>query len=140
MPAKVSVIIPTYNNAALLHETLDGVRRQTFKDLEIIVVDDGSTDDTAGVVRRYAPNIYYVHQSNQGPAAARNKGAAVAQEFIAFCDHDDIGTNDTWRRCSAVLPTTLRRVFDRSISERNDWKNPMSARVCALDGRQKGSD
>jgi glycosyltransferase involved in cell wall biosynthesis len=91
MPPKVSVVIPTYNNAALLHETLDGVRRQSFRDLEVIVVDDGSTDETAEVVKRYAPNIYYVHQSNQGPAAARNKGAAVAQgEFIAFCDHDDI--------------------------------------------------
>jgi len=91
MPAKVSVVIPTYNNVALLHETLDGVRRQTFKDFEMIVVDDGSTDNTAEVVKRYDPGIRYLHQSNQGPAAARNKGAAVAQgEFIAFCDHDDI--------------------------------------------------
>jgi glycosyltransferase involved in cell wall biosynthesis len=115
MPAKVSVIIPTYNNAALLHETLDGVRRQTFKDLEVIVVDDGSTDDTAGVVRRYAPNIYYVHQSNQGPAAARNKGAAVAQgEFIAFCDHDDIWNErhvETLLGCFADYPSTAM-VFD----------------------------
>lgn len=115
MPAKVSVIIPTYNNAALLHETLDGVRRQTFKDLEVIVVDDGSTDDTAGVVRRYAPNICYVHQSNQGPAAARNKGAAIAQgEFIAFCDHDDIWNErhvETLLGCFADYPSTAM-VFD----------------------------
>jgi glycosyltransferase involved in cell wall biosynthesis len=91
MAPKISVVIPTYNNAALLCETLDGVRGQTFKDFEVIVVDDGSTDNTAEVVRKYDPNVRYLHQPNQGPAAARNKGASLAQgEFIAFCDHDDI--------------------------------------------------
>jgi len=91
MPAKVSVVIPTYNNAALLCETLDGVRRQTFKDFEIIVVDDGSKDNTADVVASYDPTIHYLQQTNQGPAAARNKGVSFAQgEFLAFCDHDDV--------------------------------------------------
>ena len=91
MPPKVSVVIPTYNNALLLPETLDGVRRQTCQDLEIIVVDDGSTDHTAEMIERYDPTIRYLRQSNQGPAAARNKGVSLAQgEFIAFCDHDDI--------------------------------------------------
>jgi len=91
MPPKISVVIPTYNNAALLHETLDGVRRQTWKNFEIIVVDDGSTDDTAEVVRKYDPSICYAFETNQGPAAARNRGVALAQgEFIAFCDHDDV--------------------------------------------------
>jgi glycosyltransferase involved in cell wall biosynthesis len=91
MIPRVSVVIPTYNNAALLHETLDAVRRQTFRDLEIIVVDDGSTDETAEAVCRYDPSIRYVRQANQGPAAARNTGAGLARgEFIAFCDHDDI--------------------------------------------------
>jgi glycosyltransferase involved in cell wall biosynthesis len=91
MTPKVSVIIPTYNNAALLHETLDGVRRQTFKNFETIVVDDGSTDETAEVVKRYDPSAHYIRQANQGPAASRNTGVRVARgEFIAFCDHDDI--------------------------------------------------
>ena len=91
MAPKVSVVIPTYNNAALLHETLDGVRRQTFTDFEIIVVDDGSTDGTTEAVRRYDPSIRYIHQPNQGPAAARNRGVSLAHgSFIAFCDHDDI--------------------------------------------------
>lgn len=88
---KVSVVIPTYNNAQLLHETLDGVRAQSFQDFEIIVVDDGSTDNTEQIVRGYDANIRYVKQANQGPAAARNHGVALAQgEFIAFLDHDDI--------------------------------------------------
>lgn len=91
MPPKVSVVIPTYNNAALLHETLDGVRRQNVGDLDIIVVDDGSTDDTVEALKRYDPAIRLVCQANQGPAAARNKGVSLAHgEFIAFCDHDDI--------------------------------------------------
>ena len=91
MPPKISVVIPTYNNAALLCETLAGVRRQTFKDFEIIVVDDGSKDNTGDVVTRYDPTIHYLQQTNQVPAAARNKGVSLAQgEFIAFCDHDDI--------------------------------------------------
>jgi glycosyltransferase involved in cell wall biosynthesis len=90
MTPKVSVVIPTYNNATRLHETLDGVRRQTFRDFEIIVVDDGSTDDTAGVVTAYDPAIRYMRQTNQGPAAARNKGVSFSLgEWIAFCDHDD---------------------------------------------------
>jgi glycosyltransferase involved in cell wall biosynthesis len=91
MSPKISVIIPTYNNAALLSETLDGVYRQTFQDIEVIVVDDGSTDDTASKVQSYGRSIRYVTQPNQGPAAARNQGASLARgEFIAFCDHDDI--------------------------------------------------
>lgn len=84
-------MIPTYNNAEMLRETLEGVRLQTFRDFEIIVVDDGSTDHTAEAVERHGPGIRYVRQANQGPAAARNKGVSIAQgDFIAFCDHDDV--------------------------------------------------
>jgi glycosyltransferase involved in cell wall biosynthesis len=103
MVPKISVVIPTYNNAALLRETLDGVRAQSFQDFEVIVVDDGSTDDTAEIVKQYDPNVRYVYQPNQGPAAARNRGVSLARgEFIAFCDHDDIWTGghlETLVRC-----------------------------------------
>jgi glycosyltransferase involved in cell wall biosynthesis len=91
MPPKISVVIPTYNNAALLGETLQGVSVQTLQEFELIVIDDGSTDDTAGVVQRFGGEVRYVQQKNQGPAAARNKGVSLAQgELIAFCDHDDV--------------------------------------------------
>lgn len=87
----VSVIIPTFNNASLIGETLDGARRQTFGDFEVIVVDDGSTDDTARVVKEFDPKVLYFYQTNRGPAAARNKGVGLARgEYIAFCDHDDV--------------------------------------------------
>jgi glycosyltransferase involved in cell wall biosynthesis len=91
MSPKISVVIPTYNNAALLGETLQGIGAQTFKDLEVIVIDDGSTDDTCGIVKSHGGNVRYLHQSNEGPAAARNKGVSLARgELIAFCDHDDV--------------------------------------------------
>jgi glycosyltransferase involved in cell wall biosynthesis len=87
----VSVVIPAFNNAALLRETLDGVKRQTMNDLEIIVVDDGSTDDTAEVVKNYDSQIVYRYQSNKRQAAARNNGVSLARgEYVAFCDHDDV--------------------------------------------------
>ncbi|MSP38875.1 MAG: glycosyltransferase family 2 protein [Deltaproteobacteria bacterium] len=88
---RVSVIIPAYNNAALLGETLDSVVRQSFRDFELIVVDDGSTDDTAAIVQRDYPHLKFVRQANGGPASARNAGVKLSQgEFIAFCDHDDL--------------------------------------------------
>jgi glycosyltransferase involved in cell wall biosynthesis len=117
MTPKVSVVIPTYNNAALLHETLEGVRRQTFTDFEIIVVDDGSTDGTAQAIKRYEPSIRYVHQKNQGPAAARNRGVSLAHgEFIAFCDHDDVWNErhlELLTDCFAAYPSAAM-VFDNA--------------------------
>ena len=87
----ISVIIPTFNNAALLPQTLAAVKQQTVRDLEIIVVDDGSTDNTAEVVKKYDSSIVYYHQPNQRQAAARNTGAGLARgKYLAFCDHDDL--------------------------------------------------
>jgi glycosyltransferase involved in cell wall biosynthesis len=91
MSPQFSVVIPAFNSAAFLGETLEGVAAQTFTDFEVIVVDDGSTDDTAAVVKAYAGGARYVQQQNAGPAVARNKGVGLARgELIAFCDHDDI--------------------------------------------------
>ena len=91
MPPTVSVVIPTHNNAGLIHETLDSVLAQSFKDFEVIVIDDGSTDDTQHVVRQYETAVRYVSQNNADPAAARNHGVSLSTgQYIAFCDHDDI--------------------------------------------------
>jgi glycosyltransferase involved in cell wall biosynthesis len=87
----VSVVIPVYNCAPFISETLQGIARQSFGDREIIVVDDGSSDDTGAVVQKFDPAIHYLRQENHGPAAARNRGVSnAAGEFIAFCDHDDV--------------------------------------------------
>jgi glycosyltransferase involved in cell wall biosynthesis len=88
---RISVIIPTFNNATLLAETLDSVLAQSFTGFELIVVDDGSIDDTGAMIKRDYPQVRYVYQPNGGPAAARNAGVGLAQgEYIAFCDHDDL--------------------------------------------------
>ncbi len=94
----VSVIIPVYNGEQFLTEALDSVVQQAYRPLEIIVVDDGSTDETAALVQRYASDcdisLHYVYQENQGPAAARNHGLQIARgEIIAFQDADDIWTD-----------------------------------------------
>ena len=87
---QVSIIIPAYNAARFIGKTLESVLAQTLQDREIIVIDDGSKDDTAQVVAGYA-GVRYVHQPNAGVSAARNHGARVARgEYLAFLDADDI--------------------------------------------------
>lgn len=87
----VSVVIATYNRAQLLPETIDSVLAQEFKDFEIIVVDDGSTDDTRAVLERYGSRVRYLHQTNQGPSAARNFGVSHALgRWISIQDSDDV--------------------------------------------------
>ncbi|MGD0575780.1 MAG: glycosyltransferase [Anaerolineales bacterium] len=86
----VSVIIPAYNKAPYVTQAVKSVLGQDYPHREIIVVDDGSTDGTAEVLKAQAKELTYVHQSNQGPAAARNRGLRIAQgEFILFLDADD---------------------------------------------------
>ncbi len=91
----ISVIIPVYNSEKYLAEAVDSVRAQRYAPMEIIIIDDGSTDGTAGVVRGLGDDIRYVYQANAGPAAARNHGLRLAQgEIIAFQDADDVWTED----------------------------------------------
>lgn len=87
----ISVVIPTYNSAASIRATLDSVLKQTRQADEILVLDDGSTDDTVSILRRHVPEIKVLRQENQGVAAARNVLAREARhDLVAFLDHDDI--------------------------------------------------
>ncbi|MEO7705802.1 MAG: glycosyltransferase family A protein [Thermoflexales bacterium] len=88
---RVSVIVPTFNRAAFLPQAIDSALAQGYDNLEIVVVDDGSTDGTRSVLEPYIDRIRYVYQENQGAAVARNTAiAASSGEFIAFLDSDDI--------------------------------------------------
>ena len=85
----VTVIIPTYNRETLLKKAIDSVREQSYSPFELVVVDDGSEDDTKRLVAGYA-DVRYIRQENQGPAAARNRGVdAASHDLIAFLDSDD---------------------------------------------------
>lgn len=87
---RVSVIVPAYNAAACVSRAVDGVLAQTWQDLELLVVDDGSTDDTRAVLSVYGDRLRVLPQANGGPAAARNHGLRDALgEYVAFLDADD---------------------------------------------------
>jgi glycosyltransferase involved in cell wall biosynthesis len=99
MMKTVSVVIPCYNGAAFLAETLASVLHQTYRPHEIIVVDDGSTDKSASIAESFGPSVRVIRQENQGESVARNRGWAEARgEWIAWLDADDL-----W------VPTKLER-------------------------------
>ena len=93
MEPKISVLVPAYNVAPWIGSTLDSILSQTYQNLEVIVVDDGSTDETAGILERYAARderVVIVHQPNAGLVAARETGIANATgEYVTFVDGDD---------------------------------------------------
>lgn len=87
----VSVIVPAYNAETTIGACLSGMLTQTHPAVEVVVVDDGSTDETGQICRAHGPRVRYLHQDNAGSSAARNKGLRHARgEFIAFCDADDM--------------------------------------------------
>ncbi len=89
-PVRISVVIPTYNRGHLVHKAIDSVLAQTYRDFEIVVVDDGSKDDTRQRVGRYGDAVRYVRRENGGLSRARNTGIEAARhDWIAFLDDDD---------------------------------------------------
>lgn len=87
---RVSVVMPVYNGEAYLATAIDSVLGQTQPDVELVVVDDGSSDGSAAILARYGDRIRVLHQANAGVSAARNAGVAAARgEFLAFLDSDD---------------------------------------------------
>lgn len=107
----VSVVIPTYNRAKLVQRAIDSVLSQTYSNMEVIVVDDGSTDDTLRELRSYDGRIRVLSQPNGGPAAARNLGIAHAcGELIAFLDSDDIWVEEKVERQVRLLESVGKAV------------------------------
>lgn len=104
-PLVVSVIMPAYNSAAFIPDAVESIRRQAYPHLEVIIVDDGSTDGTAEVAKSLNDlEVRYVHQPNGGPGRARNHGLRLARgDVIAFLDADDLWPPDRLRRQLAYL-------------------------------------
>ncbi|MFC6733586.1 glycosyltransferase [Haladaptatus sp. DYSN1] len=122
----VSVVIPTYNRSEEVTHAIDSVLAQTYDDFELLVVDDGSTDDTEEVVTSYDDDRvkFIEHEENQGAPAARNTGIEHAEgEYVAFLDSDD-----EW------LPLKLERQVDYLRSKGDDWV----AVYCDVDMKTKG--
>ena len=124
----ISVIIPVYNVEKYLHRCLDSVIAQTYQNLEIICVDDGSIDDSGKICDQYAvrdARIKIIHQENQGLSAARNRGLDAAEgEYIAFVDSDDYILEDMYKK---MLDKLLNYNVDLCVCQ---WQYEFS------DGRQ----
>ena len=89
--ALVSAVIPTFNYGRFVGDAVESALAQTYRDLEVIVVDDGSTDDTQRILKRFGSRIRYVYQNNRGLSAARNTGVRLANgDWIALLDSDDV--------------------------------------------------
>ncbi len=87
----VSIIIPVYNGERFIKSALESVYRQSYRSFEVIIIDDGSEDDSISIIRSFSDPIRIYHQKNQGAAAARNKGISEAKgKYIAFLDADDL--------------------------------------------------
>lgn len=104
MPAPlVSVIMPTFNRAGWLSDSIGSVLSQTYPSIELIVVDDGSTDHTTEVVQAFGDRLTYLRQANRGVSAARNRGVAASQgAWVAFLDSDDL-----WRPTKVAAQVAL---------------------------------
>ncbi len=131
----VSVIIPAWNGAAFLAEAIESVKYQRYEKIEILVIDDGSTDETEQVARRFANEIRYIHRPHKGVAAARNRGLDEAQGgIIAFLDVDDL-----WPpykldlQLDALRDETLEMVLGSTRFERTVEKAKGPLAKCGLE-------
>jgi glycosyltransferase involved in cell wall biosynthesis len=108
MPA-VSVIMPVFNGARYINTAIDSILKQSFQDIELIVVDDGSRDGTANIVSSIGDKrVKYIYQENQGSSSAINRGMQIAKgNLIAHCDCDDIWNREKLKKQVAILETDL---------------------------------
>jgi Glycosyl transferase family 2 len=135
--AGISVVIPTYNRAGLIGETLDAVFAQTLAPDEIIVVDDGSTDDTPSVLASYGNRMRPVRIANSGDLVARNTGLKAAHgDLVAFCDSDDLWMPDflaemsgQWRAEPKLMAcyADFRILQDDALSSRSKFEDAPDA-------------
>lgn len=144
---KISVIIPVYNTAQYLPECLDSIINQTYSNLEIILVNDGSTDNSEDICNEYArkdSRILVIHKENGGQSSARNRGLDIAQgDYISFIDSDDWIDLDTYRIIldtfqshteTSVVAFSSQRVYEGGASKLNPFLLPEKVHTyCGLE-------
>ncbi len=128
----VSVIVTTYNRELFIAEALESIRTQNYQPLELVVIDDGSTDRTAEIVRSQFPEAIYRHHPNQGQPFSMNTGVSLASgDLITFLDSDDLWAPGTLSKrvdfmmehpALDILGGNVRNFVDRSISEEDQRK------------------
>lgn len=110
--AKISVVIPVYNASKTIEKCLNGIFNQTFKNLQVIAVNDGSTDNSHEILKKFGRQITIVDQPNKGASKARNVGAALATgEYVIFCDADILMKKNMIERMYNVLQRTPNASF-----------------------------
>lgn len=131
---QISLIIPTYNRCSTLKRALHSVLQQTMRPFEIIIVDDGSTDETASMLKKDFPQLSYITQDNKGVSAARNRGIQQAQgDWVAFLDSDD-----TWlTEKLAMQACALESVPDIKVCHTEEIWIRNGVRVNAMNKHKK---
>jgi len=143
----VSVIIPVFNGEKYLREAIESVLGQTYPSIEVIVVDDGSTDNSAGIAKSFAPQVRYIYKNNGGVSSALNRGIELSQgSFLAFLDADDLWKEDKLMRQMAVFDNNpdvdsvfgqVKQFFSSELDEDQKKKVRIPAEV--MQGIFKGS-
>ena len=129
----VSVIVPTFNRAHVLNRTLDSILAQTFRDYEVVIIDDGSTDGTRSLVEPYLDGnpITYLYQENKGVAQARNTGVENSHgSYLAFCDSDDFWLPEKLEKQLRLFTSDIAIVFSDAYIF-SDVSQP-KAKMCEL--------
>ncbi len=132
----VSVVIPNYNYARYLRQAIDSALQQTYPRVEVVVVDDGSQDDSAAVLASYGAHIKWLRQQNRGVAVARNRGAqASSSDYLAFLDADDYWLPDKLERQMALYRQDPELGLTHcGVEEFDDQKGRINQRRDGLEG------
>jgi len=134
----ISVIIPVYNGEKYLAEAIESVLNQSYRPLEVIVIDDGSTDNSADIAKQYLPSIKYSYQRNAGVASALNQGISISNgEYLSFLDADDLWLPDKLNLQMKSFETnnTIDMVFGQMRQFFSpDLDDTVKANIVLLDG------
>ncbi len=124
----VSVIIPAYNGENFIAGAIKNIREQNYASLEIIIIDDGSTDGTAEVIAGFKDTVRYVYQPNRGPAAARNRGILMSSgDAIAFLDVDDLWSPNALHRHAGYLAANPSVDIVQGLIQKMQFDKPSSS-------------
>jgi glycosyltransferase involved in cell wall biosynthesis len=129
----VSVIIPNFNYGQYLSEAIDSVLNQTHQDIEVLVVDDGSTDDSSSILKSYGTEIRVIYQKNSGQSVARNRGILESRgEIVAFLDADDYWEHDKIQKQLELFGGNRLAVYSSIFVEQNQDQEIVMAEMRGL--------